>query len=87
MLYNTLEGARSGHQRAHRFLHAPVYDKDGRADERKILYGPVGWERDTHGLNNSFRRAFDGWLYVCHGFNNQSTINGADGSSNSEWDT
>lgn len=54
-------------------------DGDGRADERTVLYGPMGFERDTHGLNNSFTRGFDGWLYACHGFNNQTTVAGTDG--------
>lgn len=54
-------------------------DGDGRADERTPLYGPMGWERDTHGMNNSFTRHFDGWLYACHGFNNDTTVAGRDG--------
>ncbi len=52
---------------------------DGRADTREKLYGPMAYDRDTHGLNNSFRRGFDGWLYACHGFNNETTVAGADG--------
>lgn len=54
-------------------------DGDGRADTREVLYGPFDTSRDTHGMNNSFRRGFDGWLYCCHGFNNQSTVSGTDG--------
>ncbi len=54
-------------------------DGDGRADKREVLYGPFDTSRDTHGMNNSFRRGFDGWLYCCHGFNNQSTVAGTDG--------
>jgi putative heme-binding domain-containing protein len=54
-------------------------DGDGRADRREVLYGPFGWERDTHGLNNSFRRGFDGWIYANHGYNNVTTVKGADG--------
>ncbi|MDP6444333.1 MAG: hypothetical protein QF805_11130, partial [Pirellulaceae bacterium] len=54
-------------------------DGDGSADERIKLYGPMGFERDTHGLNNSFRRGLDGWIYACHGFNNETTVQGADG--------
>jgi putative heme-binding domain-containing protein len=61
--------------------HLRDHDGDGQADERRILYGPFGFERDTHGLNNAFRRSFDGWLYACHGFNNETTVRGADGSS------
>jgi len=53
---------------------------DGRADQRDVLFGPLGWERDTHGNQASFRRGFDGWLYITHGFNNNSTIRGRDGS-------
>lgn len=52
---------------------------DGKADKREVLYGPFDTSRDTHGMNNSFRRGFDGWLYCCHGFNNQSTVSGSDG--------
>jgi putative heme-binding domain-containing protein len=55
-------------------------DGDDRADRREVLYGPLGVERDTHGLNNAFRRGLDGWLYICHGFNNETTIRGRDGS-------
>ncbi|MBI4600410.1 MAG: HEAT repeat domain-containing protein [Planctomycetes bacterium] len=55
------------------------HDGDGVADERRKLYGPLGFERDTHGLHNAFRRHFDGWLYACHGFANESTVAGADG--------
>ena len=55
-------------------------DGDGKADKREVLFGPLGWERDTHGNQASFRRGFDGWLYITHGFNNNSTIRGQDGS-------
>lgn len=54
-------------------------DGDGVSDQRSKLYGPFGWQRDTHGLNNAFRRGFDGWLYACHGFNNESVVAGLDG--------
>jgi putative heme-binding domain-containing protein len=54
-------------------------DGDGRADKREVLYGPLGWERDTHGLNSSFARGFDGWLYATHGYNNDTTVRGKDG--------
>lgn len=56
-------------------------DGDGRADTREVLYGPFDTTRDTHGMNNAFRRGFDGWLYCCHGFNNQSQVAGTDGHS------
>ena len=55
-------------------------DGDGKADKREVLYGPLGWERDAHGNLSSFRRGDDGWLYGTHGFNNESTIRGRDGS-------
>ena len=56
-------------------------DGDGKADKREVLYGPLGWERDTHGNLSSYRRGDDGWLYGTHGFNNESTLRGRDGSS------
>ena len=60
--------------------HLQDLDGDGKADRRHELYGPTGDVRDTHGMHNAFRRGFDGWLYVNHGFNNDSTIRGRDGS-------
>jgi putative heme-binding domain-containing protein len=56
-------------------------DGDGKADQREKLFGPLGYERDTHGMNSSFTRGFDGWLHITHGFNNTSTVLGRDGSS------
>jgi putative heme-binding domain-containing protein len=56
-------------------------DRDDRADERTVLYGPFDHTRDVHGLCNAFRRGFDGWLYACHGFNNQSQVSGKDGNT------
>ncbi len=56
-------------------------DGDGQSDQKTKLYGPLGYERDTHGMNSSFTRGFDGWLYITHGFNNNSTVKGADGSA------
>ena len=53
---------------------------DGKADRRTKLYGPLGYERDTHGMHSSFTRGFDGWLYITHGFNNYTTVRGEDGS-------
>ncbi len=55
-------------------------DGDGKCDQRQVLYGPLGEPVDTHGMQNAFRRGLDGWLYVCHGFRNDSTIRGTDGS-------
>src|SRR5688572_20797707 len=54
-------------------------DADGVCDKRTILYGPFDTSRDTHGMVNSFRRGWDGWVYACHGFNNDSRVKGADG--------
>lgn len=54
-------------------------DGDWKCDKVTKLYGPMGFERDTHGMNNAFRRGFDGWLYACHGFNNETKVAGADG--------
>src|ERR1044071_5447997 len=56
-------------------------DGDGRADRKEKLYGPMGWERDTHGDNSSFTRGFDGWLYATHGYNNNTDVRGRDGHS------
>ena len=53
---------------------------DGKADKREVLYGSMGTPRDVHGMQNAFRRGFDGWLYVCHGYSNTTTIRGSDGS-------
>jgi len=55
-------------------------DGDDRCDRREVLYGPLGDPVDTHGMQNAFRRGFDGWLYICHGFRNASVIRGRDGS-------
>jgi putative heme-binding domain-containing protein len=54
-------------------------DGDGVCDKRTVLYGPFDTSRDTHGMVNSFRRGFDGWIYACHGFNNDSRVKGRDG--------
>lgn len=52
---------------------------DSVADKRTRLYGPFDTSRDTHGMTNSFTAYHDGWIYACHGFNNQSTVSGSDG--------
>jgi putative heme-binding domain-containing protein len=52
----------------------------GYADSREVLYSRVG-DRDTHGLTGSFTWGFDGWIYACHGYSNDSTIRAKDGSS------
>lgn len=53
---------------------------DGKADHREVLFGPLGYEKDTHGMCSSFRMGPDGWVYATHGFNNTSTLKGKDGS-------
>jgi putative heme-binding domain-containing protein len=55
-------------------------DGDGQADHREVLFGPLGYERDTHGMCSSFRLGADGWVYATHGFNNTSVIRAKDGS-------
>ena len=56
-------------------------DGDGKADKREKLFGPLGFERDTHGMSSSFTRALDGWVHITHGFNNNSTVRATDGST------
>lgn len=55
-------------------------DGDSKADESRVLLGPFG-HKDTHGMINNIERAYDGWIYACHGFSNSSTVAGADGDS------
>jgi putative heme-binding domain-containing protein len=55
-------------------------DQDGRADGKKVLLGEFG-HKDTHGMVNNIMRGYDGWLHVCHGFSNTSTVAGTDGDS------
>lgn len=55
-------------------------DGDGRADHREVLFGPLGYEKDTHGMCSSFRLGSDGWVYATHGFNNTSQLKAKDGS-------
>ena len=52
---------------------------DGRADKREVLYSGQGYDLDTHGLTSAFRRGYDGWLYACHGYRNNTTLKGTDG--------
>ncbi|MDX1945819.1 MAG: c-type cytochrome [Pirellulaceae bacterium] len=59
--------------------HLEDTDGDGTCDKRTVLYGPFDTSRDTHGMCNAFRRGFDGWVYACHGFNNDSRVKGKDG--------
>ena len=49
-------------------------DGDGKADKKEVLFGPLGWEKDVHGNNSSFRLAPDGWVYATHGFSNTSHL-------------
>jgi putative heme-binding domain-containing protein len=55
-------------------------DGDDKADHREILFGPLGYEKDTHGMCSSFRMGLDGWVYATHGFNNTSHLKAKDGS-------
>ncbi|NUN47255.1 MAG: 1-deoxy-D-xylulose-5-phosphate reductoisomerase [Candidatus Brocadiae bacterium] len=56
-------------------------DGDGRADLREVLFGPLGYEKDTHGMISSLRPGPDGWIYATHGFNNTSLVRARDGST------
>ena len=49
----------------------------GQADQREALYSRFEF-RDTHGMTNNFALGFDGWIYACHGFSNESTVKGGD---------
>jgi putative heme-binding domain-containing protein len=53
-------------------------DCDGKADKSEEVYTSFGF-RDTHGMTNAFTWGFDGWIYACHGFSNQSSVQGSDG--------
>ncbi|WP_435011182.1 PVC-type heme-binding CxxCH protein [Tundrisphaera lichenicola] len=53
-------------------------DGDGKADKVEVAYEKYGF-RDTHGMTNAFSWGFDGWIYACHGFSNESEVKGADG--------
>jgi putative heme-binding domain-containing protein len=55
-------------------------DGDGTADLREVIFGPLGYEKDTHGMVSSLRLGADGWVYATHGFNNTSMILAKDGS-------
>lgn len=54
-------------------------DGDGVCDQRTKILGPFDTTRDTHGMINALRDGGDGWIYACHGFNNQSAVAGKDG--------
>lgn len=46
--------------------------------KREPLYGTYGF-RDTHGMTSAFTHSFDGWVYACHGFANDSALKGKAG--------
>ena len=52
-------------------------DGDGKADKIEPAYEKYGF-RDTHGMTNAFSWGFDGWIYACHGFSNESKVEGSD---------
>jgi putative heme-binding domain-containing protein len=56
-------------------------DGDGKADLREVIFGPLGYEKDTHGMISSLRLGPDGWVYATHGFNNTSVVRAKDGTS------
>lgn len=56
-------------------------DGDDKADHREVLFGPLCYEKDTHGMCSSFRLGLDGWVYATHGFNNTSHFKAKDGST------
>ena len=39
----------------------------------KVLYGAFQYH-DTHGMNGSFTRGLDGWIYANHGYTNDDTV-------------
>lgn len=55
-------------------------DGDEKADHREVLFGPLGYEKDTHGMVSSLRLGADGWVYATHGFNNTSHLRAKDGN-------
>ena len=50
----------------------------GRPTRSELAYEKYGF-RDTHGMTNAFSWGFDGWIYACHGFSNESKVEGSDG--------
>ncbi len=52
-------------------------DGDGKSDHREPLFKGFGF-RDTHGMASSFRPWIDGWIYACHGFANDSKVEGGE---------
>lgn len=62
-------------------LHLEDTNDDGVCDRRTILFGPLGYEKDTHGMISSLRQGLDGWIYATHGFSNTSHFKANDGST------
>ncbi len=56
-------------------------NSDGKADTKELILGRFGFDKDVHGLTSNFRRGYDGWIYADHGYNNESTLTGKDGST------
>ncbi|HEX3998752.1 MAG TPA: c-type cytochrome [Pirellulales bacterium] len=50
----------------------------GQVTDRKVIYGDFQYH-DTHGMNSSFTRWLDGWIYANHGYTNDDTVAGRDG--------
>ncbi|MEZ5951165.1 MAG: hypothetical protein R3C12_18530 [Planctomycetaceae bacterium] len=55
----------------------PAAPGELRAEGRRPLYASWGF-RDTHGMCSSLNYWIDGWVYGCHGFSNESTVQGSD---------
>src|SRR5262245_54282215 len=53
-------------------------DGDGKCDKHEVLYSGFG-HKDTHGMVNGLFMGFDGWVYACHGYMNDSVVKGKDG--------
>jgi putative heme-binding domain-containing protein len=49
------------------------------AERREVLMGSIGY-KDTHGMTGEFTWGFDGWVYACHGYANNSQLKAKDGS-------
>jgi putative heme-binding domain-containing protein len=50
-------------------------DPSGKAVKQTPIYTGFGF-RDTHGMASSFTRHLDGWIYACHGYANDSKVQG-----------
>ena len=58
----------------HSIPYVYTMSRDGKKEPLYKSYG----HRDTHGMTNNFTWGFDGWIYACHGFSNESTVQGSD---------